>query len=106
MRLLRILALLCAVHSISLRAKHLPGVNNTTADALSRNNFAYIFCFQPTGCTSSYRSAPMSSGAYPGSQTALDVLQLEAALPRNCIAPATRTSYATAQHRYLSSRYE
>ena len=46
-RLLRILALLYAVHSISLRAEHLPGVNNTTADALSRNNLSTFFASNP-----------------------------------------------------------
>ena len=36
-RLLRLLALLCAVYDITLTARHQPGVQNTSADALSRN---------------------------------------------------------------------
>ena len=37
-RLLRILALLCAVLNVTVTARHLPGAENTSADALSRNH--------------------------------------------------------------------
>lgn len=47
MRLLRILAFFCAVHSIDLMERHVPGVNNTAADALSRNNLPVFFVSNP-----------------------------------------------------------
>ena len=37
-RLLRLLFLPCAIYDITLVARHLPGLQNTAADALSRNN--------------------------------------------------------------------
>ena len=37
-RLLHLLFLLCAIYDITLVARHLPGLQNTAADALSRNN--------------------------------------------------------------------
>ena len=47
MRLLRILAFLCAVHSIGITAKHIAGVKYTAADALSRNNLPVFFASTP-----------------------------------------------------------
>ena len=46
-RLLHILAFLCAVFDITVTAKHLPGVQNVVADALSCNNLKLFFAFNP-----------------------------------------------------------
>ena len=46
-RLLRILFLFCAVYDITLVARHLPGVRNASADALSRNQLSLFFSLNP-----------------------------------------------------------
>ena len=46
-RLLRILAFLCAVLNITVMAQHLPGVQNVAADALSRNNLKLFLALNP-----------------------------------------------------------
>ena len=46
-RLLRVLCILCAVYDITLTARHLPGVQNTAADALSRNRLHTFFSLNP-----------------------------------------------------------
>ncbi len=45
MHLLRLLYFFLAVHTIKLQAKHIPGVHNTVADALSRNQLSVFFSF-------------------------------------------------------------
>ena len=64
-----------------------------------------VLCLHPTGYTSASRSATLPTGAGFKPDTPMDVAQLEAALQHytvNCVAPSTRTSYATAQRRYLA----
>ena len=46
-RLLRILALVSALLDISISAQHLPGINNASADALSRGNVSLFFSLNP-----------------------------------------------------------
>ena len=43
MHLLRCMHFFCVMHGISVRAEHIPGVNNTVADAISRNNLQVLF---------------------------------------------------------------
>ena len=50
MHLLRCLHFFCALADIKLRAEHLPGVKNTIADAISRNNLQVLFSILPTAC--------------------------------------------------------
>lgn len=45
--LLRILAFLAAILDIRVTARHLPGVQNASADALSRNNLKLFFSLNP-----------------------------------------------------------
>ena len=45
--LLRILAFALAVLDITLTARHLPGAQNTSVDALSRNNLPLFFSVNP-----------------------------------------------------------
>lgn len=46
-RLLRILALVAATLNLHVLARHLPGVENATADALSRNKLQLFFSLTP-----------------------------------------------------------
>ena len=46
-RLMRLLCLLCAMYDITLVAHHLPGSQNTSADALSRNQLNTFFSINP-----------------------------------------------------------
>ena len=48
MHLLRCLHFFCALADIKLRAEHLPGLQNTIADAISRNNLQVLFSEVPT----------------------------------------------------------
>ena len=45
--LLRLLCLLCAIYDITLVARHLPGIKNTAADALSRNKLQLFLSSHP-----------------------------------------------------------
>ena len=45
--LLRILCILCAIYNVSLVARHLPGVENLAADALSRDRLPLFFSQNP-----------------------------------------------------------
>ena len=47
MRLLHILAFWCAMFNIMLVAKHIPGILNTSADAVSRNNYPLFSVLNP-----------------------------------------------------------
>ena len=47
MRLIRLLTLLCAILNITISARHLPGVQNASADALSRNKLSVYFRLNP-----------------------------------------------------------
>ena len=46
-RLLRILAMFCAIYDVTLAAKHLPGVHNAAADALSRDHLTVFLSLNP-----------------------------------------------------------
>ena len=45
--LLRILCIMCAIHNIYLVSRHLPGVENPSADALSRDRLNLFFSLNP-----------------------------------------------------------
>ena len=47
MRLLRTLCFFCAVYKVILTVCHLPGVHNSSADALSRNNTKLFLALNP-----------------------------------------------------------
>ena len=47
MHLLRTLTFFTAYYDIEIMAEHIPGVPNTTADHLSRNNMLMFFCLNP-----------------------------------------------------------
>ena len=48
MHLLRGLHFICAFYNINLRATHIQGSNNLSADAISRNNLQVFFRENPT----------------------------------------------------------
>lgn len=47
MQLLRTLVFFIAYYDIEITAEHIPGVTNTSADNLSRNNMLLFFCLNP-----------------------------------------------------------
>ena len=47
MHMLRSMHFLCANYNIRVAVRHVPGVNNTQADALSRNNITKFFLSLP-----------------------------------------------------------
>ena len=47
MRLIRLLTLLCAILNITVTAQHFPGVQNASADTLSRNKLPVYFRLNP-----------------------------------------------------------
>ena len=64
-----------------------------------------FFCFLPTGCSNAIRGTIVPTGASLRPVPMLDLAQLEAALHHyvdNSVAAATKSSYATAQRRYLA----
>ena len=99
MRLLRIVVFWCAMYDITLVARNLPGVQNTSADALSRNNCPLFLALNP-------QASPIPSGVPACLQElTVDLSKVEAALHLylgNGVAPATKAAYASVQRRYLS----
>ena len=43
MHLLRCMHFFCTLHDITVRAEHIPGANNSVADAIFRNNLQVLF---------------------------------------------------------------
>ena len=73
-RLLRLLALLCAVYDITLTARHLPGVQNTSADAPSRNRLHTFLSLNP-------QASPMPTVIPPSLQVLVFNSHLRSTLP-------------------------
>ena len=102
--LLRILAFVAAVLDLHVSARHLPGLQNSSADALSRDRLPLFFS-QPTGIASTKyhpQRAP-DTGVQP--HPAVDIASLDSAVEHfldNCVAPSTRTAYRSGQHRYAN----
>ena len=101
-RLLCLLALLCAVYDIALTARHLPGVQNTSADALSRNRLHMFLSLNP-------QASPMPTPVVarvgiqqrPTQHLADLDKEVEGYLGK-CVTPAIRAAYASAQRRYAN----
>ena len=47
MILIRNFVLICMKFNIIFKAKHIPGVHNSIADAISRKNFKQVHCLDP-----------------------------------------------------------
>jgi len=100
MHLIRCLAFITAKFQFLLSASHIPGVENTAADALSRNKVVVFLQANFCSCTNS-SSPPRPSLAI---QTRLDVLELDRYVEQYFhleLAPSNRRTYSSAQHRYL-----
>ena len=99
------LACLCTVFSIHLLVKHVPGVENIAADALSCNTLPMFFA-------TTLQASPVPTGVPRCLQelvfnqalrwTSPSWKQLFTTTLSTCVAPATRVSYAVAQRRYLT----
>ena len=81
-RLLRLLRLLCAIYDVTLVARHLPGVRNTSTDALSRNNLSMFLSLNPqaspmpTVIPSTLRTLLFNTQSSTNSRTLTMLLQL------------------------------
>ena len=99
--LLRILCILCAIYDVSLVARHLPGVKNVAADALSRDRLHLFLSLNPqasptpTLIPSSLRELVLNQDLNCMRLAALD-RAVEGYLGQ-CVAPATRAAYSSAQ---------
>jgi len=76
MHLLWCLHFFCARHSIRLSARHIPGIDNAAADALSRGKLQEFPSVSP-GTASSYTSLTATVRAGGGGAARLAVTQLE-----------------------------
>ena len=103
MQLLRCLHFLAARYDISLAALQIRGVDNTAADALSRNDLTFLFLLSPGPPTSvlSAAGAVRVSGVSPA-RLALTRLEAQAAeYLKNGIASSTWKTYSSAQSIYI-----
>ena len=102
MHLIRCLAFITAKFQFLLSASHIPGVENTAADAFSRNKLdVYLLSGQLRSCSNS-SSPPGPSLAV---QTRLYIMELDRIVERyfqQGLAPSTRRTYGSAQRQYLS----
>ena len=96
MHLLRCLHFFVAIHDIALRAVHIPGILNTAADAISRNNMQVLWQTVPAA-----EWIPDRVWGYAGPETArLDVGRLEAVAKELCrasLAPSSSKTYQSVQ---------
>ena len=100
--LLQILAFLAAILDLRIMAKHLPGIHNISADALSRNKLHFP---QPTRIPNTSNHSSRAAGAGVQPRHSLDLSKLDRTVEcfmDNSIAPSTRSAYASAQRRYAA----
>ena len=99
--LMRCVFFIEAHFDFSLVAKHVPGVSNSEADAISQNNLRAFFASNPQAHSSHKLSVPQMPD---GGRTQLDVGRLDQLVQqhlRQALAPTTQSSYAYGQRRYL-----
>ena len=97
MHLMRSLFFFLASYNVILLGKHIPGVENGGADALSRDN-------RPSFLTHSSRTNSDSTGARAGSgnqPTRLDISELARQLFSKGLAESTQRTYSCGQKKYL-----
>ena len=105
MRLLRTLCFFSAVYKVILTVCHLPGVHNSTADALSRNNTKlYLALDRQASPLLTLISSELQELVFNTMDLSeLDLSELDQAVQRylgNCVAPSTRAAYCSAMHPY------
>ncbi len=104
MHLLRCLHFLSAIHDIRISATHIVGVDNTAADAISRNNINQFFCFLPKGFPTANQGGTAALEHSGGGSTRLAVRRLEEQAQQFLqagIATSTEKAYTSAQRSYL-----
>ena len=100
----RCLAFITAKFQFLSSASHIPGVENTAADALSRNKLDVFHSILPSGQPISCSTSSSPPGPSLAVQTRLDILELDKTVERyfhEGLAPSTRRSYGLAR-RFLS----
>ena len=105
MRLIRLLTLLCAILNITISARHLPGVQNASADALSRNKLSVYFRLNPQASpVPTILPAELQELVFNTSLrwTSPDWMGAIEHYIDSCVAPATRSAYGTAHRRYTA----
>jgi hypothetical protein len=99
--LLTILAFLAAVLDLRVTARHLPEVQNASADALSHNRLHLSF----THRHHQFQHSPQAPGTGIQPHTLLDLAKLDGTVEQfmdSCIAPSTRSAYKSAQRCYAA----
>ena len=105
MHLLWCLWFFVAYYDITIVARHIPGVANSSADHLSRYYMSLFFLFKSTGRASPYTTPSRSPDDHFLSRHGLDITRLQEAVQQYYIsglAPATHKVYQAGQQRYLS----
>ena len=91
---------------LNLRATHIAGINNSSADAISRNNLQVFLAANPTyrqqGTDSDSRAAVENPSLNSNRLVVKQPERIADNLIKNSIAENTRKSYATGQSLYLS----
>ena len=99
------LAFIAAIHDIRFTARHFLGVQNKSADALSRNRLQLFFSHNPQAAPIPVIIPPELQRAGVQSQHVLDITQLDAAVDPflgSCIASSTCAVYRSAQRQYTA----
>ena len=105
-RLLRCLFFFEAYYGFEHEAKHVRGVDNVAADALSRNRADLFLSLLPHAGSPITHAATLFVGSTPtGHRALLDITSLEQLVSHyfaGGLAQRTRSSYSSAQRRYLA----
>ena len=97
MWLLRAHFFLCATFNVAIKTQYIPGEQNASADALSRNNVHTFHTLNPcTGISTAHTGSRRATGTSTQPQPVVDFPHLDQAVRDyfgDCSAPSTRTSY-------------
>ena len=100
--LLHIVAFLSAIVDIITTAQHLPGVQNTSADALSHNN---LKLFLSLSISNPSHHPSRTPGAGVQQVSTMDLANLDGAVElflNSCVAASTHSAYKSAQRWYIA----
>ena len=106
MHLTRYLAFISAKLDIHIVASHIRGINNTLADALSRNNLSlFRSLYIPAGQPRAHGHPSSVTGSASDNQARLDIQELDRAVERyflNGLAESTRKAYGSSKKCYMA----
>ena len=104
MHLLRSLFFITAHHEITLRAAHIPGVDNVAADAISRDNLILFHSQVPAARPSPTRLPPAALSLLVPQQPRLDIPGLDSVVQElltSGLALSTHRVYQSGRNRYM-----